>query len=511
MWITRQKLLTLFDPVLNHLFRKSLSQRSKSIQVIFFLTASLLISCLIWSIIRKVRNTKWIHIFCIAVSAILIGIICWNQTLRRDDYWEIHDAYKYGFPGYVLHEYIHVCGRYFSQFLKSLYQFFPPTEYINTLLIATFVLLCVGCIILLKTVLKRSLWTDVMSGGLCAALGVIFISPNLWEVWFWSSATFVYGTGFALILIAMGLMLSEIRSPERSLRKTVIAAFCIFCACGTSELNTASVCSLTFFVVFFSYIFKKETIRKRMIFLMLLAWGLAIIIFLTSGDLKGADEVYHGGYSSLSEVFSSLMEKIISSVLLIFQYSTARIEFLLLFSVLGFLVGFCAQSIFIDRKVLLAVVLSLILTAVIALTINTMIGYIPPRVISIPLGWLLLAAMLLMLYLGSQAHKRFFDTEQARVISVLNSLILMTVSVFFYQNNIGMIRDIRAAWIERDRILSEMNGSENPVKTCAIPVMGSSMADPGEDPDHEFNIVTAYYYGFPSVTADHLCAPFEDR
>ena len=30
-------------------------------------------------------------------------------------------------------------------------------------------------------------------------------------------------------------------------------------------------------------------------------------------------------------------------------------------------------------------------------------------------------------------------------------------------------------------------------------------------PDWDFNIVTAYYYGFPSVTADHLCAPFGDK
>ena len=510
MWIVRQKIWSLFDPVLNQLFHKSLSQRSEPIQIIFIFLAALLVSYLVWFSIRKVKNTKWLHIFCIAVSAALIGIICWNQTLRRDDYWEIRDAYKYGFPGYIYYEYIHVCGRYFSQFLKSLYQFFPPTQYINILLIAAFFLLCAGCILLLKTIVKRSSWTDMMSGGFCMALGVIFISPNLWEVWFWGGGTLIYGIGIALILIAMGLMISDIKSPERSLRKTVIAAFCIFCACGTSELNAASVCFLTFFVVFFTYMFKKESVRKRIVFLMLLAWGLTIIVLLTSGDLKGSDEVYHSGYSSLSAVLSSLPEKIISSVVLIFQYVKARIEFLLLFSLLGFLMGFCVQSISIDKKVLLAVALSLVLTAIFSLTINTMIGYIPPRVISIPLGWLLLAAMLLMFFLGYQVHQRFFDAAPIRVISALIPLALMTVSVFFYQNNIGMIRDIRFAWIERDRILSEMNGSESPVKTCAIPVMGSSMADPGEDPDHEFNIVTAYYYGFPSVTADHLCAPFGD-
>lgn len=513
MWISRQKLLALFDPVSNHFFHKSLSQRSEIIQIIFIFTAALLVSYLIWFFIRKVKNTKWLRLVCIAVSAVLIGIICWNQTLRRDDYWEIRDAYKYGFPGYIIFEYTNVCGRYFSQFLKSLYQFFPQTEYINTLLIVTFVLLCAGCVLLLKTVLKRSQWVDLLSGGFCAALGVIFISPNLWEAWFWSSATFVYGTGFALILIAMGSMISEIGSSERSLRKTIIAAFCIFCACGTSELNAASVCALTFFVLFFSFLFKKETIRMRMVFLMLLAWSLTIIIFLTSGDLKGADEVYHGGYSSFSAVLSSLRGNIISSVLLILQYSKARIEFLLLFSVLGFLTGFCAQQqpLSVNKKVLAAVVLSLIITAVISLTINTMIGYIPPRVLSIPLGWLLLAVMFLMLCLGAKVHQRFFATSPVHGLPVLIPLVLLTVSVIFYQNNIGMICDIRSAWLERDRILSEMNGSEEPVKTCAIPVMGSSMADPGKDPDWEFNIVTAYYYGFPSVTADHLCAPFGDR
>ena len=155
MWISRQKLSALFDPVSNQLFHKSLSQRSGTIQIILILTAALPVSFLIWFFIRKVKNTKWIRLVCILVSAVLIGIICWNQTLRRDDYWEIRDAFKYGFPGYIIFEYTHVCGRYFSQFLKSLYQFFPPTEYINTLLIITFLLLCTGCILLLRTVLKR--------------------------------------------------------------------------------------------------------------------------------------------------------------------------------------------------------------------------------------------------------------------------------------------------------------------------------------------------------------------
>ena len=44
----------------------------------------------------------------------------------------------------------------------------------------------------------------------------------------------------------------------------------------------------------------------------------------------------------------------------------------------------------------------------------------------------------------------------------------------------------------------------------AIPVLGSSAADPSDDPTRDFNIVTAYYYGLPSVTADHLCHPFDD-
>jgi len=181
----------------------------------------------------------------------------------------------------------------------------------------------------------------------------------------------------------------------------------------------------------------------------------------------------------------------------------------LVFALLAFLTGLCFPDLLIGLKQMLLAVLGLILTAIIDIMINLMIGYMPPRVVSIPLGWIMLAMMLVFQNAGSRLRTAIWKNEDPSIISVLVPLIMLTVVFWFYQSNIALVKDIRSAWIERDRVLSGMHGSDSPVETCAIPVLGSSQADPGEDPEADFNIVTAYYYGFPSVTADHLCPPFE--
>ena len=142
MWLARPKILPFLDTLLNRLVHKSFSQRSEIIQLIVISVLALLITFLIWHLIRLWKDKKWIYIFCIVVCVLLIGILCLLQTLRRDDYWEIRDAVKYGFPGFIRYEYVNICGRYFSLFLKSLYPFFLSdiNFFINCLLFFSFLL-----------------------------------------------------------------------------------------------------------------------------------------------------------------------------------------------------------------------------------------------------------------------------------------------------------------------------------------------------------------------------------
>ena len=72
-----------------------------------------------------------------------------------------------------------------------------------------------------------------------------------------------------------------------------------------------------------------------------------------------------------------------------------------------------------------------------------------------------------------------------------------------------MIRDIRSGWEYRDKVLKSISDRTQPVQTCTLPIMSSRGEDLSEDPEFEVNIVTAYYYGLPEVTAGDPCPPFD--
>ena len=514
MWLARPKILPFLDTLLNRLVHKSFSQRSEIIQLIVISVLALLITFLIWHLIRLWKDKKWIYIFCIALCVLLIGILCLLQTLRRDDYWEIRDAVKYGFPGFIRYEYVNICGRYFSLFLKSIYQFFLSdiNFFINCLLFFSFLLLFAGCSLLVNLLPGRFSRLETLWGGMLIAMGIMFMSPNIWEVWFWGGGTFIYGIGNALTIMAAALMISAELSSDHLAEKTIGAAVCIFCACGTSELNAASVCAVSLLILLVPKILYSRKLNRRNACLVLFSWGLTLLVLFTSGNLRGAGQLYgYETYTDLMTILRVLPEKLLVSVSSLFQYFSGRIEYALIFLILAFFTGICLNTSPVSGKLLCSVFAGLIITAIGVLTINSILDFMPPRVLSIPMAWVILAFMLIMYQLGTLLKPIISPKADLNMTSALLPLILITVVGWFYLNNISLVRNIRTAWIERDRELRSLSGTEKPAETCAIPVLGSSMSDPGKDPDWDFNIVTAYYYGIPSVTADHLCAPFGDR
>ena len=244
-WYKRQAIFSLADSISVKLINKTISTRSIPFQIAFVSIFALLLSIFVYIHISKNKTIK--HI-CVIASFVLFSILCAEQTLRRDDYWEIRDAYKYGFPGFILFEYLFINGRYFSLFLKSLYQFLPQVPYINTLLIFTQLLLWASCRLLLKHVFDEEKQSNLIIWGACLSFAMIFMSPNLWEVWFWGGGTLIYGIGIALAIMAAALMIDIELSANKKNLKTTAAVFCLFCACGTSELITASVCCFAFLI-----------------------------------------------------------------------------------------------------------------------------------------------------------------------------------------------------------------------------------------------------------------------
>lgn len=497
------------DYVFLKIIGKSFSQRGKLIQMEVIVFCALLTAFLVTRLISNKKRNAAVIWFSLAVCVSLLCIICAFQTIRRDDYWEIHDAHFYGFPEFIRYEYVTFNGRYFSLFLRSLYQFVTPTVYMNILLTINILSLCSAFIYLMK------LLSDVLSvqeryiGGICSALGILFMSPNIWEVWFWASGTFVYGVGIMFAIWASVLMIDiEISSGPKTTR-TIAAAVCIFCACGCSELITASVCFFSLMILILPRLLYKRAWNIRNVLLTLESWALTVLILLTSGNFVNAGRLSEEQGRTFTDLLLSFPGKVLISADTIIRYTYSRLEYLVLFAGLFFILGLCFTWKSIPLKTLFSAIIVLFITAAGVLTINALIGFMPARVISIPLDWILLGISLLMLQVGSYVRNKFVPDADLRIVSGLISLALLTIAGHFYLRNIGTILDIRTAWIARDQVLSAMGGSDVPVETCAIPVMGSGQADPSDDPTRDFNIVTAYYYGFPSITADHICSPFE--
>ena len=512
LWVSRTRTLPAFDFFFKFIFKKSLTQRSQFIQILGILPFAFILSYLIVRLLRM-KKTKIPEILCFLAVIVLLGILCAYQTIRRDDFWEIRDAFKYGFPEYIFYEYREFNGRYFSLFIKSLYQFFPPAAFINTFLFLTILLLFAGGCFLSCRIMKKPGVFDILNVGFLIAGGSIFISSNIWEVWFWGSGTFVYGTGIALIITACALMLAIEQSDENLNRKTIAAAVCIFCACGTSELNTASMCIFSFLIFAIPPLFLKRRWNRRSFLLFLFSMVLAVIILTTSGDIrdaKGLTSIHGNGMEGNGNPVAVLPEKLLlSAENLIRWFFYGKGEFALIFICTAFLAGLCTKSRQIPVKIFLISFFSLLITAVIILTINLIIDFMPSRVLAIPLTWILLAFMLSAYFAGAHVRSFISEKEDMYVLSSLIPLILFTLTGWFYLCSIGTIRDIHTAWILRDRGLRSLDVHDEAAATCAIPVPGSAQADPGEDAGSDFNIVIAYYYGFTSVTADHLCSPFD--
>ena len=164
-------------------------------------------------------------------------IICANQILRRDDYWEIADAHSYGFPGSLIFEVTHHNGRYLSWGLKSMYAFLPPIPFSSILLVLNIVLLTTGFTITARSILDHN--TDhsnspagnkftfpALLAGIGLAANAVLLASNPWEVWFWGSGTMVYGLSISLCVFTTAMTIKTGMMEKPPLSVKIITAIC---------------------------------------------------------------------------------------------------------------------------------------------------------------------------------------------------------------------------------------------------------------------------------------------
>ena len=492
------------------LIGKSFASRSASTQTLAFFLVGAILCGLLYLILKRTggaQNRRALIIGCLAVLVLLTAVLCFEQTIRRDDYWEIHDAQKYGFPGFLVYEFTASNGRYFSYFLRSFYNFFDPQTFIRVRLFVNLLLLGIACTLLTDRLLGLcGVGTDRMTKfvlGTMTAVGLFFISPNIWEVWLWGSGTFVYGVSLMLAIFTLVLYLDAIRGKP----KYVLTLLVITCACGASELGTASVCAFGLGILILNRIFGERKWNKALLLFMLWSWGCTIAELLLSGSASYAVSLQSDSAAAAAVNQSPivrLIESLPAAAVSLWGYLLSKKNYFLLFGLMSLTFGTRFKGLKASVKVWAWSSALLILTAIGALGINAAIGHAPARVAAIPLSWVFLVVMGSCFILGSK-----LKIESGAVVPAVCAVILCLHLGGFFRENIVMLDNNRLGWEYRDAQLKAETAAGT-VTACTLHVPGSVRPDLDEDPTYEFNIVTAYYYGLEAVTAGDYCPPITE-
>jgi len=527
LWIYfRAEILLRADAVFLSLTGKNLSGRNTVLQavvlVILFLLCVLLPIGLERLISRKSRFTaaaNAIILLILAIPAVQLAIICANQVLRRDDYWEIADARLYGFPGSMFYEIQRWNGRYTGWGLRSLHAVLPDIPYIDIFLLLDLILLTIGTGMLAYRLLKdqksagrepadRRLLSVLIGFGL--SLAFILISSNIWEFWFWGSGTMIYGFGISMCLLSTALVLRAADEKTINLRKMILPALCCFLTCGCSELCAVSLAAFLFIILIWKRI-REKTWNKQVLFFFGEICVLFICILLMSGSLDYAgtwgtseNTTEPGGLKKLIEWIPGMIGWAFSGL---YGYTFIKSRELIIFLGIAFLIGTALQF---ERRAYRKYLILAVLLAVLGhcvLLINTMVNYVPPRVITVGICWFV-SAMALVCLLAGSLLTRGKAKWNCHIKLIFCALLLCLLMNRFYTENIDDARNIRQSWFIRDALLQQWKGNDKAAAACSLPSPGSSRDDISEDPQDEFNRATARFYEVPAISAEGRCPPY---
>ncbi len=505
------------------LFGKNLSGRNLVIQIAVYgllILLSISFPILLQRLIdhkpefRHAANALILLMLSIPAGQLLV--ICANQVLRRDDYWEIADARQYGFPGSMFFEIQRYNGRYTGWGLRSLHALLPSIPYIDVFLFLNLILLTAGTTMLCHRLLKAQsgqgkgypgmrLQAFVMGFGL--TLAFVLMASNIFEFWFWGSGTMVYGFGVSMCVLTVALVWNASESSSLLSRKMILPLITCFLTCGCSELCTASLAAFLVLLLIWLRIRDKKWNGQVLFFIgeMLLC---CIFILTGSASLDFSGTSAHiqeqaGLFARLRGIFEWAFNGLQG-------YTFIKSRTLILFLLTAFLAG--TQTRFEKntkvRCLILAVLLTIIAHAV--LMINTALDYMPPRVITVGICWYV-SAMSLVCFMAGSLLCPENQGHTDRIKLMLCALLFMIAVNGFFQENIGPVRSIRQSWYIRDHLIKMSANSEEPLLTCALPSPGSSQADLSANPLDDFNIGTAHYYHLPEISAEALCPPYGDR
>ena len=511
----REDIITGLDNMFFSVTGKNLLGRNLPIRIVVFGGVGILAVAAIVGLIKLMRKNQKIGAVVVWIvilgGFVMLARVCALQILRRDDLWEIREAQRYGFWGVQKYDFFGYNGRYFGWFLKAFYAFLDPIPYIDIMLLVGLILTFGGLMDFVHTLLEQfkadDTWTTAAAIAFAGLAAFIMLASNIWEVWFWASGTFIYGFGVALTLWIAALTARVLAYPDRRQPFVkALAVFCVFCACGCSELVTASV-GIFLFVLFVTLWIKNKRPHPFVTALFVTACVCVLIILLCSGTVGLA--MKRGNYDpeeehNLMKIIRNLPGNFEYIMGVIWGFTMIRWWFLAMFAGVCFLCGFGVRLTMGQRIAILGAAALLIVTAHVSMLVNTIANFMPPRVIGVPICWVTLATGAAAFLLGGLIPHGRADVSIALVCAICGLLCLGE----FYDENIGTQRALRESWMERDAELLSLSGTEGVVTTCSLPVPGSSVLDILPDETEDYNKNIAEYYGLEAVRADEKCPAF---
>jgi len=197
-----------------------------------------------------------------------------------DDYYALLWNRKYGFIGYQKYVYLHWGGRYFSNFIASLFslhRILIPAYYLHTQLLLAFTLVSVYRLI---TVINRFILTNTinfinritLSSLLCINLFVVY--PELSTALFWFSSAVTYQTSVILLLLLLSTGISWLYSaPNRQPFLFISILLLVIMTNGTNEVGVL----FTGIILLILALFNKEKLLKKKFYFLLI-----LVIYLLS-------------------------------------------------------------------------------------------------------------------------------------------------------------------------------------------------------------------------------------
>lgn len=524
VFIFRAELLIIIDLIFKNLTDRSLINRSQPTQ----LTVLFLISFLFLGFIFLVQNNflckidieksllSKITIFIpLIVIFVLFIILAWNMRLRRDDYWEIFESKTLGQIKYILTTFQTSTFRYASLFFKSFYSYLSPNFYINISLIFIFILQFFGLYLINKLFLDNFtidlnsklliIFSIVLSGN--ETVGILILSPKVWEVHFWGAGTFVYSAGLTLSILAISVFLMSVINKHAPLLMYIFSLILSFFACGCSELVTISMYIFTIFLLFFSKIQDKtQKQRIKLIVFCIFTWLSGLIsITAPGGQTRAKDYMDTSSIIVITEnITSRISEAILTDFQNIINFFNYQPKLLFIFLVISLMLGMLIKIRIEKIRELFIIFSVLIITAIISLLPNAILRYIPARVLAIPWTWMFLSFSMLFFLAGALFIQKF-SMNLSYLTLLLGTAIPMIIFCWFYFDNIRMAKSIRLQWDYRNQILQGIDEGTTMVETCQIPVLGSTQPDISEDPNYEGNITAALFYKVKTITAYETC------